>query len=225
MLLFATTIIIAILLIIGVVWRRRRAMKQRRRQIEQLRRWAAQHSELEPALQQWIQRLPAAEAHVLLDLLNGYCTSLNWELTWLFAPQIQKAPELKRVLEESISAYVRAILYSLHMEADVAAFHTYVAFEKKPTARKHRPLVERLYQKVNHERLTPPTKRFFGRFARKEASTKEQIAAIQQAFERDPVHAMAALKQVLAADAAFTVAHIREQLTTPVQLTPMSAVP
>ncbi|MEZ4664711.1 MAG: hypothetical protein R2911_44830 [Caldilineaceae bacterium] len=216
-------LLIIALFAVGMVWRRTRAAKQRRQQIAQLRRWATEHNALEPALQQWIQRLSTTEAEVLLELLNGYCTSLNWELNWLFAPQIQKAPALKMVLEESVSAYARAILHSLQMEADVAAFHAYVAFEKKPNARKQRPLVQQLYAKVNDAQLTPPTKRFLGRFARKEASTKAQVAAIQQAFERDPARAMAALKQVLATEAAFTVAQVRQELTPPVLLSAAGA--
>ncbi|MCB0108499.1 MAG: hypothetical protein KDE53_21405 [Caldilineaceae bacterium] len=74
------------------------------------------------------------------------------------------------------------------------------------------------HQKVNEERLTPPTKRFFGRFARKGPTQKAQLAAIHQAFERDPAHAMAALKAILAADAADTVAQVRQELTSPVLL-------
>ncbi|MEZ4678312.1 MAG: hypothetical protein R2932_29265 [Caldilineaceae bacterium] len=217
------TIVILTLFIIGSWWRRSRAAKQRRWQIEQLRRWAAEHDALEPPLQQWIQRLPATEAQVLLELLNGYCTSLNWELNWLFAPQIAKAPELKSVLEESVSAYARAILHSLQMEVDVAAYQAYVALEKKPMARKHRSLVEQLYQKVNDERLLPPPHRFWGRFSRKSASSKAQVAAIQQAFERDPAQAMAALKEILATDAAVTVAQVRQELMPPVLLTSAGA--
>lgn len=208
---------------VGLFWRRARTRKQRVLRIAQLRQWAADHGALEPALQQWIQRLPADKAQILLELLDGYCASLNWELNWLFAPQIAKAPELKLVLEESVSAYARAILHSLQMEADVAAYQAYVALEKDPNARKQQPLVEQLYEKVNHEQLTPPTKRFFGRFSRKGASAKAKIAAIQQAFDRDPALAMAALKEVLAADAGITVAQVRQELTPPVLLAPAAA--
>ncbi|MEZ4713388.1 MAG: hypothetical protein R3A44_39745 [Caldilineaceae bacterium] len=197
--------------------------KNRRRQIEQLRSWAAAHSALEAPLQEWILRLPPTEAEVLWGLLDGYCTSLNWELSWLFAPQIAKAPALKAVLEESVSAYARAIVHSLQMEADVAAYQAYSAFAKNPTARKQRHLVEQLYQKIDDAHLTPPTKRLLGRLGSKKVSTKNKAAAIQQAFERDPARAMAALKQVLDADAAYTVAHVRQELTQPLLGTPVGA--
>ncbi|MCB0107634.1 MAG: hypothetical protein KDE53_17055, partial [Caldilineaceae bacterium] len=156
----------------------------------------------------------------LLDLLDGYCKSLNWELRWLFAPQIKKAPALRLALEESVSAYVRAILHSLQMEADIQAYQAYVAFEKNPTGRKQRTLVQQLYQKVNDDHFTPPTKRLLGRFRRKDPTTKAQVAAIQQAFERDPARTMALLKDVLAADAVVTVAQVRHELTPPVLLAP-----
>lgn len=216
--LFIDILLVLSLLAVGMLWRRWRARKQRTRQIEQLRRWAADHEALEPALNKWIQNLPATQAQVLWELLDGYCTSLNWELSWLFAPQIEKAPELKTVLEESVHNYARAILHSLQMEVDVVAYQTYVAFDKKPTARKHRPLVEQLYQKVNEERLTPPTNRIFGWFAPKGPTRKTQITTIQQAFERNPTQAMAALREILVADAAVTVAHVRQELAQPVRL-------
>lgn len=209
-------IAIILLLTVGLYWRTTRARNLRRLRIAQLRQWAVEHDALEPALQEWIQRLPTTEAQVLLDLLDGYCTSLNWELNWLFAPQIKKAPVLKVALEESVSAYARAILHSLQMEADVQAYQVYVAFEKKPTARKQRTLVAQLYQKVNEERLTPRTKRFFGRFSQKDASRKDQVSAIQQAFDRDPAQAMAALKEVLATDAEITAMQVRQELVPPV---------
>ncbi len=220
MLVIVILILLLVVLVVRFFWQRWRTHKTRRLQLTQLRQWAAAHDALEPPLQRWLQRLPASEAQVLLELLDGYCKSLNWELHWLFAPQIKKAPALKVALEESVSAYVRAILHSLQMESDVQAYQAYVAFEKNPTGRKQRALVQQLYQKVNDEHLTPPTKRLLGRFRRKDPTPKAQVAAIQQAFERDPARAMALLKDVLTADAAVTVAQVRQELTPPVLLTP-----
>lgn len=216
-------ILLLILFYIGVIWRRRRARKQREQRIEQLRQWAAEHRLLEPALQQWIQRLPAPEAQILLELLDGYCTSLNWELNWLFAPQIKKAPALKLALEENVSAYARAVLHSLQMEADVRAYQAYVTFEQKPHAPKQKSLVQQLYHKVNDETFVPPTKRFFSRFGRKNHTNPDQVAIIQQAFERDPARAMAALKEVLATDAANVAMQVRQEMRHPMHLAPASA--
>jgi len=204
--------ILVLLLILGFFGRRSYDRKQRAMRIEQLREWATEHDALEPALQQWIQRLPADEAQILVELLDGYCTSLNWELNWLFAPQIKKAPALKRALEEHVSAYARAILYSLQMEADVVAYQAYVAFEKNPHARRQSSLVQQLYQKVDDAHLTPPVKRFFGLFSRKTPTHNDQVTAIQQAFDRDPARAMAALKEVLVTDATVTAVQVRQEL-------------
>lgn len=213
-------ILIIFLFFWGISRRRFQARKERAQRIEQFRRWAVDHDLLESPLQQWIQRLSASQAQVLLDLLDGYCASLNWELNWLFAPQIEKAPELKQVLEDSVSAYARAILHSLQMEADVAAYQAYIAFEKNPTARKQRTLVQQLYQSINDKQLTPPVKRLFGRFSRKGPKPKEQIKVIQQSFEKHPAETMAALKEILTTDATIAVAHIRQELAPPV-LTPV----
>lgn len=209
---FVLVLILSTIAIINHFWQKRRALKRRQLQIRQLRQWASEHDALEPVLQQWLQRLTAAEAETLYTLLSGFCASLNWELSWLFAPQIQKAPELKRALEESVSAYARAILLSLQMEADVAAYQAYVAFAKKPSARKQRPLVEQLYQKLDQVEPAPVAKRFFGRASRKKLTPKQQVAAIQAAFDKHPAQTMHLLKEVLAGDAAAVVEQVRHDL-------------
>lgn len=216
-------LILLSILILAIWWRRRREQKERQERIQQLRTWALRHEALDPALQQWIQRLSATEAEVLLELLQGYCASLNWELSWLFAPQIKKAPVLQAALEESVSSYVRTILRSLQMEADVRAYQRYVVFEKNPTARKQRTLVDQLYTKVNEGGLTPPAKRFLGRFTRKNATPKQQVEAIQHAFERDPAQAMEFLKEALADNADIVVQQAREELAPAVLTVPAGA--
>jgi hypothetical protein len=232
-------LVLLLFFVIAWVWRRRWARRQRTLRIRQLRAWVANHHVLDPAVQQWMQRLSAAEAEELLQLLQGYCTSLNWELNWLFAPQIKKAPALKIVLEESISAYIHAILVSLQMEEDVQAYQAYLAFEKKPTARKQGAFVEALYRKIDHGQLPPSAKtrlsRFMGKAApwkaatstvgpRKAATRKEQVAAIQQAFEHDPARTMAALKAVLVSDSPLPLPP-EQQLFTSALAVPSVAAP
>lgn len=204
-----------ILLTIGIILRTRRMRKQKQASIQQMRVWSVQNQTLDPVSQQWIQQLSSSESKVLLDLLNGYCTSLNWELGWLFTPQIEKAPALKAALEESVSAYARAILLSLQMEDDVYAYHAYLDFEKNPRARKQRVLVQHLYQKINNTNITSPTRRLFRVFSRRGPSHKEQIAAIQRAFERDPAFTMAALQEVLVAERDALTQNEGQELAPP----------
>ena len=216
-------IILLSLFILGVIWRRKRDRQHKQARIQQLRTWAAHHQAIEPTLQQWMLRLPAAEAEVLLDLLNGYCTSLNWELGWLFAPQIEKAPALQAALAESVSAYAQTILRSLQMAEDVRAYHAYLAFDKKPTARKHRELVQQLYAKIDNQGATAPAKKFFRRFGKKTATRQQQIDAIRQAFERDPAHTMALLKETLLGEAGEVILQVRSERTPPMLSVPASA--
>ena len=207
------------------VQRQRRNSRQKRALIQQLYAWAESNSTLDMDLQQWIQRLPADEAAVLVELLTGYCASLNWELEWLFAAQIERAPLLKQALEENVAAYVRAILTGLQMEEDVRAYHVYLEFARKPSARKQRTLVQKLYPSLQAQGLTvenesPAKLRFLPRFAtmkpRKRANKaptrQEQIAAIQRAFENNPGRAMEALKQTLTKDAEESLTQVRKQV-------------
>lgn len=228
--------LLLLLLIVGFEMQKRQRNRQRKQALtQQLYTWAEQNSTLDPDLQQWIHRLPATEASVLVDLLTGYCTSLNWELAWLFAPQIERAPVLKQALEESVSAYARAILTSLQMEEDVRAYQAYLAFARKPSARNQRRLVQQLYPKLHAEGVIPRAAaprewRFLPKFSagnkgkanKKPPTHKEQIAAIQRAFEQNPIHAMEVLKQVLTEEAAQTASQARQHMRTP-SIAPLSA--
>lgn len=219
---------ILLLFIVGIgyeVQRKQRSRRHKRALIQQLYAWAESNSALDRDLQQWIQRLPATEAAVLVELLTGYCASLNWELEWLFAAQIERAPLLKQALEENVTAYARAILTGLQVEQDVRAYHAYLEFARKPTARKQRTLVQKLYPRLEAQGLTvenesPSKLRFLPRFAamkpRKRANKaptrKEQITAIQRAFENNPGRAMEALKQTLTKEAEDSLGQARKQV-------------
>lgn len=226
---FILLMLLFFLTMIAYLMQRRRTHRRQQTLIRKLYAWADHAPTLESDLQRWMYRLPPAEASVLVDLLSGYCSSLNWELTWLFAPQIERAPVLKHAIEESVSAYVRAILTSLQLENDVQAYHAYVEFARKPQARKQRRIVKSLYPKVQTEGIIaqedPPRKwGFLPRFSSKENKArkklpprKEQIAIIQQAFEQNPTRMMELLKQTLTDDAAKTIAQVQQQILEPQQ--------
>lgn len=193
--------ILIIFLTTGFLLYRGRAAYQQQVRIRQLRSWAKENQALDPVVQVWIAQLSTAEMEVLLDLLQGCCLSLKWELDWLFTSQIKKAPALQSALTESVNAYARMILLSLHMEDDVRAYHAYLAFDKQPHARQQHAIVRQLYTKIYGGNASASSPKLFRRFARTGTSYKEQVAAVQQAFERDPMRTMAAFKELLAADA------------------------
>jgi len=210
------------LVIIGVVWRRRNAQKHRRRVLHQLRRWLGARETLEPTLQRWVNGLSASEADMLLDLLTGYCTSLNWELTWLFTPQLQKVPALQQALEESVMAYARSLLTSLQLVEEVQAYNAYVALLQKPASRQQFTLVQKLYNALSAQGvipLTTPKRRWF----RRQPTRKQKISAVIAAFDREPASAMATLKALLVTEAVADVQQITGVTRPPVGATPLGA--
>ncbi len=199
MLLFISTFLL-IFFLLGINLRARQRRKQRREQVQDLHAWMISYQTPIPAFQLWKQGLSMRESEILFDLVQGYCTSLNWKLDWLLSPQIQKAPELQAVLETSINNYLETIFLSLQKELDVNAYLLYLDFEKKPTAGRHQALIEPLYDKLERDRLIPQPKRIFSRITRRKANASQQIAGIQHAFEHDPKRAMLRLKEVLSSD-------------------------
>lgn len=200
-----TLTILAVLLplfIIGLLLQRWRMLYRTQKRIRHLQQWGTQSVMVDPVARQWLQQLPPAQLKVLLELLHGYCASLNWELDWLFAPHLKKAPALHAALEESVATYLRVLLLSLQMTEDVQAYQLYLAFDKQPYANRQRLLVQQLYARLHHQRVPPKTARFFSRFSRTSARDQDQVAVIRQAFADDPARAMAALKDLLAAEQA-----------------------
>jgi hypothetical protein len=158
------------------------------------------HEEIDPQLQRWINGLSVNEVEVLFELLDGYCTSLNWELTWLFAPQLEKSPVLKRAIEEGVITYACSILASLQLQEDMHAHKAYLAMSKKPAARKQFTLVQKLYVGLQARGLieTPNNKR---KWLQRQPTRKQKIAAVTQVFDKDPALAMETLKGLLANEA------------------------
>ncbi|MEZ4581227.1 MAG: hypothetical protein R3A10_06195 [Caldilineaceae bacterium] len=115
---------------------------------------------------------------------------------------------LKDAVETTVAAYLEAVSRGQTMTDDVRAYHAYTAFVRKPRARKRRALVHVLYAQMQADGLVTPemssvqrlrAKLPGARKREKAPSRKEQVAAIQRAFDADPARAMAALKQVLTA--------------------------
>ncbi|MEM7130908.1 MAG: hypothetical protein AAF702_31595 [Chloroflexota bacterium] len=184
-------LIIVFLTILGYRWRAgRRQREQRTIRGQQFRSWVIGHRSMDSRLQQWILGLSPIEREILLDLLDGYCNSLNWRLNWLFTPAIKKAPRLHGVVDENVRAYAEMILVSLQMEIDVHAYQTYLDFEQRPTARTQRTMVHQLYSKIEKSKLMPARGRLLGRFSRNDATLSRQIATIKYTFEHSPAQAM-----------------------------------
>ena len=197
-------ILILFLVIIGKLWQRRYQRNQRQLLIRHLRRWVGTNEEIDPQLQRWINGLSVNEVEVLFDLLDGYCASLNWELTWLFAPQLEKSPVLKRAIEEGVITYACSILASLQLQEDMHAHKAYLAMSKKPTARKQFTLVQKLYARLQERGLIEATnhKR---KWLQRQPSRKQKIAAVTQVFDKDPALAMETLKGLLVNEAVADI--------------------
>lgn len=205
-----TLLLLLLIILAGGIgwWMRRRTRQQRRLRLRQLRQWLGDHHVDNPQLHRWINSLSQAEAEVLFDLLTGYCTSLNWELTWLFTPHLQKTPALQQALTEGIKSYTTSILTALQLGEEVRAYKAYRALVQKPTQRKQFTLIRKLYGELTRRSVIKANAKAQAWF-RRQPTRKQQISAVIDAFEREPVVAMAVLKTLLVAEAQADV----EQLT------------
>ncbi|MEM7125864.1 MAG: hypothetical protein AAF702_06035 [Chloroflexota bacterium] len=222
-------IILLPLLILGYFLGRRRKRIERRKkrvqQIHRLQRWMIQYQSEEPMFQLWKRSLSEKDSELLLELLEGYCTTLNWDLDWLLSSEIKKAPELQEALEVSISGYLETIFLSLQKDQDVQAYLSYLAFMEAPTAHKYRDLLKVLYGKLAQDGLIPLTQNSFRLLRWRRPTIKQQIAAIKYAFEQDPARPMQLLKEVLVEEGALKAAKVLQDMSVPQQAQqPVSSV-
>ncbi|MBX3012989.1 MAG: hypothetical protein KF832_15845 [Caldilineaceae bacterium] len=214
--------VLVVLAVIGMFWRRRYQQQQRQKALRELRRWIGEHTAIDPTLQRWVAGLSPAETHVLLDLLNGYCTSLNWELSWLFSHHLEKTPVLKQALEEGLVAYANSILASLQLIDDVHAYRTYVALTQKPAGKRQFALIQKLYKTFGERGVIVPVKAK-RRWLSRQPTRKQQIAAVISAFDQDSALAMDTLKLLLVDEALSEVRQVVTAMPRSTQLAPLGA--
>ena len=216
-------LLLVILLVVGGwLHQRRRTQKHRRLIMQQLRGWLSADETRDPQLQRWVNGLSTDEADVLLALVNGYFASLNWELRWLFSPQLQKTPLLQQAVEAAVLAYMRSILASLQLIDEVRAYNTYVDLLCKPNGRRQFSLIKKLYGALVAQEIVEPTvkkRRILG----SKAARKEQIAVVLGAFEREPAMAMATLKVLLAIEATADVQEMMDLAPSAAVTAPFTA--
>lgn len=213
-------VILGPLFLLGLFLRWRNKRKELKEEVRQLRAWMVHYHSSNHAFQLWKSGLSLQECGVLLELARGYCNSLNWELDWLLSSQIERAPALQSAVETGVNAYLESIFISLQKVQDVQAYQVYQAFEKKPTARKNRAMVEQLYEKLSKDGLIPQAKRLLGRIARRKANLNQQAAAVQHAFEHNPARTMELLKEVLFDEDIPDIELVQPLAAPPIQPTP-----
>jgi hypothetical protein len=78
---------------------------------------------------------------------------------------------------------------------------------QKPTGRRQSALIQKLYESLVEQKIIKQAKKKKGLFAGRDMR-KEQTAAVLQAFDREPIQSMNALKAILSAEAAADVQRI-----------------
>jgi len=200
-----TAAVLLFLFCLGLFLRWRHRKNERKEDVREMRAWMVKYQSPNHAFQLWKYGLSLQESEVLMDLARGYCTSLNWDLEWLLSSQLEKAPVLESAVEIGVNNYLESVFVSLQTERDVQAYQVYQAFEKKPTARKNRAMVEQLYDRLSRDGLIPKAKRLLGRVTRRQVNLNQQAAAIEHAFDNNAEHTMELLKEVLAGGESSSV--------------------
>ncbi len=119
----------------------------------EFRAWAAESLDGEKTLQSWLASLSDEGLEALSEQLAIFCTDLNLELGWLVNKEMERAPELKRAVEEIVISYCQACWQAAQIQNELNEFRAYHDIVSNPD--KHRDVKQKLYAELVKEELAP----------------------------------------------------------------------
>jgi len=168
-----------------------------KRQIKQFKAWAAKLPGVSPTFNVWLAGLSTKQTKTLVKRMFRFGAEFDVKLTRLLEAVSEDAPGIGRDVEAPWVLYCQAYWKAAHVQDDVTAFETFLAWQKAPTRRKNKKLGEQLFVRlVEAELASAPSGLYFGSNKKR---TEYIVQTIRQIAEEDWPTLNVLLKQVSAA--------------------------
>lgn len=89
------------------------------------REWIENELQTEKTLQSWLLKLPEPGFALLTDHIAAFCVEMNFNLAWLFDPQLAVVPDLKRTMRSVVIDYCQACYKSIPIQVEAQLFAKY----------------------------------------------------------------------------------------------------
>jgi hypothetical protein len=192
--------------------------RRKRERLQRFKAWAGGDltgkvqpaAEAAPAFSTWLDNLSEKELAAFVQRISGFCADLNFELTWLFDPEIDNAPALKEALTELVLLFALVQWKALEAQDDIKVFSTFLAWQ----AGKARKLTPKLFMRLVEQELidAPPPALFLAPERERQA---HMVDAIKKFVEKDRQAFNVILKDVIFASTETSGA---AEVETPAEL-------
>ncbi len=140
----------------------------------------------------WLSGLSDKDLAQFTQRVARFCASLNFDIAWLTDAQVNREPELKQAVEDTVLLYSLATWRANSVQRDVTSFLAYRAWLANP--KQHKAFGQQLHGVLIQRGLvTVPPELYL-------APEKERLAqaatAIRQIADENPTAFYAALRQV-----------------------------
>lgn len=149
-----------------------------------LRHWLIPNLADHPTTQSWVAGLTDTEFSDLRQQLHAFCTARQIDLAWLGEQPLAKDPPLQGTVQAVVLHYVQAQQQAISVQAELQAFKTYLAIERRPYSYEYQPLIQQLYSQLVKTGLTAPA-RPEALLATEKIRVEHMLRAIRAAADAD----------------------------------------
>ena len=165
--------------------------------VEQFQNWA-KDAKLEKGLKTWLASLSDAEVKDLVRDLANFCAKLDLNLAWLGESVLDNEPDLKKLLETSVTSYCLTQWNAAKANEDVALLKIWLAVQQKPNKKKHQQLYKKLLANLIDKKVIKMSVAEYVDNSQKEQK-KQAVDLVNKAAEENRKAFNAVLKDLLAA--------------------------
>jgi hypothetical protein len=145
---------------------------------QQFRTWANNATD-DAVVKEWLNGLDDEGIQAFTKHLQGFCTDMGFELSWIVTRQLESDPALAQTTRDIVLHYCRACQQAASAQDDFELHKKLEAFEQNPTSKKHQEFAEKLFAKVAEAGLVAGSiSDYFG------ASPKERSRLMVEAIHK-----------------------------------------
>lgn len=149
-----------------------------------LRQWLITNLPDQSTAQSWVAGLTNRGFSDLHQQLHAFCTAQQIDLAWVGEQPLAKDPPLQDAVQAVVLHYVQAQQQASSVQAELQAFKTYLAIERRPYSYEYQPLIQQLYTQLVKTGLTAPA-RPEALLATEKMRVEHMLRAIRAAADAD----------------------------------------
>jgi hypothetical protein len=153
------------------------------------------------AFSEWLASLAAEHLELFTQRIADVVAAWGIDLAWVVGQELNRAPALQHVVEESVLLHCLAYWHASRAQNDIRAFATYRAWQRDPYSDRQKTVNQRLYARlIEKGLLTAPAPDVL--LASEDRRRDFVVQALRQASEADVAAFSSTLQEIEGSDGA-----------------------